>query len=365
MEQEQINALRDAFKAAENPQPAVETPAVEAPIVEEVVVEETVVTPVVETVVDPVVEEPVKVKSFDEELSERFEGKFKNADELKAALNTPKEEFVSEEIKHWNELAKKGIKLDKEFFELQSKDFDKMEDPIQIRIEAMKLKPENKGLSNKTLEIKLNKEYNLNEWIDKDVADLTDEDIANKEILMRDAQIDKDWLVNYKKERVFVPQTDPAKIQEQLDLESAIQSNWEKFVDDELAAKSKKLSTVIDEKTGLKFEYDVSTGDAEEAGKIMKSLPKNINAIFEQFAYTDDKGVKQINHQKVVDMIIKSKNYDQAVKNAYRDGIAEGAKKEITTLKNTNFTKADGKVNTGEPQSREEAIRKAVREKLM
>lgn len=359
-------ALREAFNKSVNSE-TVEFKA-EEPTKVEIPIVETEVTEPLKTEVAKAEEkeESVKVKTFEEELTERFEGKYKNADELKAALNTPKEEFADDEVKHWNELKKKGVKLDKEFFELQSKDFESMTDPFDVSIEAMKLKPENKNLSAKTLQVQLNKKYNLSEWIDKDEVDLTEEDVANKEIFMRDAQADKDWLINYKKERTFVPQEDPEKIKKQSEMKAANLKNWETFVDTELTAKVKKLSTVIDDKSGVNFDYEVSSGDAEEASKIMKTLPDRIDAIFDQFTSVDDKGVKQINHHKVFEMIVKNKNYDQAVKNAYRDGLAEGAKKEIKeNVKNIDFTQKDSKsIPNGEPISREDAIRKAIRAKF-
>ncbi len=323
------------------PEAKAETPIAEEIKIETPIVKEEVPVAKVEEIKEEVpkvekVVEQVKVKTFDEEFSEKFDGKYKSVDEIKALLNTPKEEFADEKIKHWNDLAKKGIKIDKEFLELQSKDFESMDDPISIRIEAMKLKPEYRGLSDKTIELKLNKEYSMSEWLEKDEVDLTDEDKANREILMRDAGNDKQWLINYKNERVLEKQVDP-KVSEAMAEEARInQNNWENFVDSDLVNKVTKLSIPVNDKGDL-FEYEFSEQDRKETAEIMKALPKDSNVFFGQFLEKDKEGNVIRNHSALYQMMLKAKNYEKAVSLAYADGVSKEALRAEKEGKNTNF----------------------------
>lgn len=279
-----------------------------------------------------------KQKSFEEYLEERTAGKYKKWEDVESVISAPRDEFADDEVRHWNELKKQGVKLDKEFFELQNLNLDSLKDPKSILLQAMKLKPENKNLSDKTLLFQLEKKYGLSAWIDKDEAELTDEDQANKDFLVRDAQIEYDWMQDYKKKRTFVPQPDPEKIKAKQDADAAWQSDWERFVDDKLYGGVTNLSVVIDPETKDSFEYKISEADRKEIAEIMKVLPKNVNAMFKPFMETDSNGNPQINHSKVYQMLLRNKLFDQAVIKARSDGEAVGGRKEIEKIKNTNFT---------------------------
>jgi len=198
MQQSLVNEANKGADPVKVEEPAKVEPAKAEPIkteepakVEPVKVEPAKVDP--SKVEEPAKVEPVPQKSFEEELLARFDNKFKSVDEIKSLLETPQVEFADENIAHWNELAKKGIKIDKEFLELQAKDYEGMDDPIVIQMEAMRIKPEYKGLSDKTLEIQLNKQYNLAEWIEKEDADFTDDDTVIESYL--EAAIA--WAENY------------------------------------------------------------------------------------------------------------------------------------------------------------------------
>ncbi len=381
-EETEMDAMRQAFK---NPSPApIVTPVVEqqvettTPIVEEEVKTEAAVAPIVQTeikeeipVTAPIIEIPsvatpeVKIKTFDEEFSEKFDGKYKSVDEIKAALNTPKEEFADENIKHWNDLVKKGVKLDREFFELQSLDVDNMDDPTEVLLETMKRKDETKGLSDRTLQLQLNKKYNLEEWIDKDDVDLTEDDLANREIMVRDAQNDKRWLKEFKKERTLVKPVDETVIAQQRDEAIARQQSFEKVVD-EIAAKAKSLSTIIDIDGTKKetFEYKIPEADSKEFVGVMKLLTKDVGVLFNQFTEKDGQGNPQINHQKVLEMFYKNRNYEPAIRAAFKEGMAYGAKTEIKEIKNINFTQPDGRTaDDSTPKTEKEAMQQEMKKR--
>lgn len=348
----------------------IETPAAEAPKAEALKVEtpaaETpkVETPKIENVA--IIEEPktpeIKVKSFDEELFEKTGGKYKTYAELESAL-TPKEE-PSEKIKRLWDLEKKGIDVtSKEFLELQSLDFDKMEKVDDLIFEKWKRGEEGKGLSDKTIRYEINKKYNVEGWIDKEDSELTDDDIANREKMSRDAGVSKQWLVNYKNERVLEKQVDPSVSEAMAKKAESELQNWDKFVDSDLVSKVNKLSSPISYKDEAgnvvtsDFDYEIPKQVIEKFGTVMKNLPRDPNAIFGLFK--DAKG----NDDPIAlfKALVKSETADERVAMAYSQGAEKRAVVLEKNAKNTDFTPSP---TGGVPQglTREQAIAKAVLE---
>ena len=349
--------------------PEVVTPLVATPIVAEVVtplvvtpevVAPEVVTPEViptETVVTPV------TKTWEETLFEKSGGKFKSLEDIDLAL-TPKEVFANEKIKHLNELASKGIDVtSKEFLELQSLDVDKITKVEDVIYEKWKRGEEGKGLSESTIRYEINKKYNVDEWASKEDDEYTLDDKANMEKMARDGQLSKEWLSNYKNERVLEKAVDP-KVSEALAEETKqFQNNWEKYVDSDLVNKVAKLSSPISYKdeTGKvvesQFSFDVSEQDRAEAGNLMKRLTQDQNAFFNQFR--DDKGNQ--NHEALISMVVKARNYDKAVAMSYTAGAEQRAIAIEKASKNTNFTPAATGGQTQQFATMEEAQADAIR----
>lgn len=375
----ELEAMQAAF--VEQSKPVVEQP------VKEEIKQEVVSEPIVETQAKVEVEkdsssenkveaepseiqkEEVKVKSFEEQLAEKTGGKISKWEEVEKVLNAPKEE-LDEEVRHWNELKKKGIKLDKEFFELQSLNVGKLDDPRDVGdfddprdalFEAMKRKPENKGLSKETLLLQISKKYNLEEWQDKEEVDLTPDDKANREIMMRDAQQDLEWLKKYKSDRIFVKSESEAEIQKRSAALEESQKNWENYVTEELFSKIKTISIPTDQEKKEVVDYKISEADRSDIANLMKSFTKDGNALFNRYKETDSQGNHSINHQKLFVDLLKAKVFDETVKHAYNDGKAVGEKKFIKEdLKNINFKPDEGKVNAPIPKTEAEALRQAM-----
>jgi hypothetical protein len=308
----------------------------------------------------------VKEKSIDELIAEKTGGKIAKWEDVEKIINAPKEE-LDEEVKHWNELKKKGIKLDKEFFDLQGLEIEKvgtkeysgpLDDPRNLMVESLKRKT---GLSEDTIRFQMEKKYNLSEWQDKEEADLTIEDKANREIMMVDAEAELNWLKNYKAERTFVKAVDPTEIAKQEAEQKLRQENLEKYIDVELSSKIKNISIVTNEETKEVFDYKLSEAVRTETGNLMKSFAKDGNALFNQYAEKDSQGNVSFNQQKFFVDLVKAKTYDDAVKHAYNDGKAEGEKKFIKEdLKNVDFKQNEGQVNQQAPRTEAEAIAQAL-----
>ncbi len=270
-------------------------------------------------------------KSFEEQLAEKTAGKFKSWDEVENLVNAPKTEFASPEVQRINELVAKGVTLNQEFFELQGADFEKMEDPLEVMKEAFKRKPEYQGLPQNVLDFELNKKYNLREWIDKDDSELTEEDNYNRAILLRDAHNDREWLISYKNDRILSKEPDPEQMRIATEQKALEQSNWERFVDEELANKTSKLSTKIDDKESVDFE--VSNEDRKYASDMMKAMTKDVSVFWNQFTDKDGK----INQKEVFEAILYWKNRNNIAKTTYNNALAKGAEAEVKNIKNISF----------------------------
>lgn len=325
--------------------------------------------------VDKTIEEKKEVpvvKSFEDYLAEKTAGKYTKWEDVEKEL-TPKElKFANEKIEHFNELAKKGIDVtSKEFLQLQSIDFEKMDGTADLLLEKWKRTEDGEGLSDKTIRNEINKKYNVDEWSGKETEDLTEDDIANQEKFLRDAGKAKDWLINYKNERVLEKQIDP-KVSEALAKERDENLNiWDKFVDTDLVNKITKLSSPISYKdeTGKtvesKLDFDVSAQDLKEVSDLMKQLPRDPNAFFNQFK--DEKG--NPNHEALVILMLKAKSFDKARALSYSAGAEQRALAIEKSAKNTDFKSAEtvskGQVYSTIGEAQAAAIKNAPKEMFM
>ena len=347
----------------ETPAVAIETPATPPatpPVVETPAV--AIETPATPPATPPVVETP-KGKSFEEEIAERTGGKYNKWEDLEKEL-TPKElKFANDKIKRFNELAEKGVDVtSREFLELQGLDVEKADSLF----EKWKRSDDGKGLSDSTIKHEINKKYNVEEWQNKDEDELTQDDIANKEKMIRDINSSKEWLTNYKNERVLEKQIDPAVAETMVRQREEQLNSWDKMVDTDIINKVAKLSSPISYKdeTGKVVEssvdYEISADDKKYVSDLFKQLPRDPNAFFNQFK--DDKGNQ--NHEALASLILKARNYDKAVADSYTAGAEQRALQIEKTSKNTNFAPAAAssgvKILTPE-EAQQEAIRNGIK----
>ncbi len=303
------------------------------------------------------------VKSFDEELFEKTGGKYKTYAEIEQAL-TPKEVFANEKIKHLNDLASKGIDVtSKEFLEIQSLDIQGMTDAEQLIFEKWKRGDEGKGLSNETIMLDIRDKYKVEEWIEKEEHELTPQDKANREKMSREAGVSKEWLTNYKNERVLEKPIDPS-VSEAMAKETELRNqNWDKFVDSDLVNKITKLSSPIsykDEAGNIvtsDFDYEIPKTTIEKYGNIMKNLPRDPNAIFGLFK--DAKG--NDDPTALFRALVKSETADERVAMAYSQGAEKRAVVIEKNAKNTDFKPAPT-VDVPQTLTKEQAVAKGVLE---
>lgn len=268
-------------------------------------------------------------KNWDEVFFEKTGGKFKTWEEVEGVLNTPKDEY-DEEIKHLAELKKSGIKFDNDFWELKTKDYDKLSSPIEILKESMRWKSEYKGWTNEEIEFELKSKYRQNEW-SEDGEDVNEIQSIMSKRMMRDAENEKQWLIEKRNSILSVKQPDEAAIALQQEQVKQAQVNWEKYLESEIVSKTNKLSVKLDDKET--FDFEVSDSDKREAAEIMKKMPNDINVFWSLFK--DEKG--NFDHKKVYDLILWNKHKDNVVKIAHQTAFSKGAEKEHKTIKNIGF----------------------------
>lgn len=356
----------------------------DAPIVETKI--EPVVAPIVEakaeTVAAPVVEETPEAKTAREEsereqqyiskfIEKKTEGKFKTFDDYEKEALKPKEvvkevvknDFADENIARWNEMAKNGVKITRELLDLETKDFDKMDD-LQIHIDKMKTLDEgNKKYPDNILVAKIKKQYDMAAWHDEDGKIIPDnelpEDIlVSKQMFALDAQTNRELLNKYKNERVVFQKPDPAILASMDAKKQVDQKNWEQFVETEIVAKSDKvLAEVEDAETKQKhsFEFAFSEDVKKEAAEMMKKLKFN-GGYFDSYISKDAEGKQTVNDAKIYQDYVKARDFDKAMAASLKQGIALGKIEAEKRVKNTDFTPEE----TGATATKKEGLEAAV-----
>lgn len=276
-------------------------------------------------------------EQFEKYLEEKTKGKYKKFEEVENVLNTPKEE-LDEEIKHWNDLKKKGIKIDKEFLELQAIDFDKIEAVDDIIFEKWKRSEEGKGLSEKAIRTLINKKYNVDEWREKDDSELTEDDRLNQELMLRDKDDSKNWLKQYKADRTLAKEVDPKIAEGEKAMALAYQQDWEKDAESSIKEITKLSSSLNKDES---FDFEISEQDRKEVLGIVNLLTKDATVPFSQFIETDKDGNKKVNKGGIALMLLKAKNYDKAVALSASDATAKERLRIEKEHKGIDFTPSE------------------------
>ena len=299
-------------------------------------------------------EEVEPIKSFEQLLEEKSGGKYKHWEDVQTEL-TPKNPFANEQIEKFNELAKQGVKLDRNFWDIQGKDFTSMTDPEEILKEEMRLSGDYEGWSEQELDLELNEKYKKKEWVDEDEEPTVTKQLMSKRIL-RDSEKAREALIKKQADLTIVTKPDPAVEQQRIADASKQQRDWDYYVENELAAKTPKLSTIIDEKTKATFDYEVSQDDHRKASEVMKKLNTNIGAFFDR--YVNAEGA--INYPAIYKTILRESSWQNQLTIATQNARASGAEDEVKESKNIDFKSTkDGTPAPIEENSLLNALRKA------
>jgi hypothetical protein len=299
--------------------------------------------------------ETTPTKSFDELLAERTGGKFNKWEEIESTINSPKDDFYDDDVRRINELKKQGVNLDRQWFEMQTRDYENMEDPAEILAEAMKI--ENPKLTDKEIAYEIRSKYQLDKWIkeDQDEDDITPEQRELEEIMsikmVREAEEKRDELIKRRDAQSWKVPKNPETEAKAIAEAKAMQESWEKNVD-EVNSNFSKLTNSVSEKEA--FDYVLDESEKKDVSNMMKQMGSNANVFWNQFV-KDGK----IDQQKVYETIVKSRNYDKAVVAAYQKGLATGQEQEVKNLKNIDF-KGDSKPTSHAPNDWSTAFAESV-----
>src|SRR6185437_10631628 len=248
------------------------------------------------------------IKSFDEQLSEVFEGKFKSVDELKKALETPKEEFASDQVKFFNELIKSGTvkNIDNDYIKMVTADYESMENPIEILMEDLKLNdPKFKNADPDELEFEIRQRYKMDEWAPDGEDPSEAEKILSKRQL-REATEARDRLIEKRESLKFIKKENPVDEAKVAQERQQRQAEFEKFVDKEVVTKINKLSTPIVDKEGKSkdpFEFSVEPSTVSKVANLMKLMNTDARVFFNQFVEKEN-----FNHSKFAEYLTKAEN---------------------------------------------------------
>jgi hypothetical protein len=293
------------------------------------------------------------VKSWEEEFAERTGGKYKSWDEVEPLLAPKESEFADDEMRALNALKKQGVKFDKEFWEIQGKDFAGMKSPDEILLESMRRNKDYKGWTEKQLQLELDDKYRKREWSEEGEEPNEIEELMTARKL-RDSENAREELIKLKDSLTIVKQPDPKAAEASQKAIETQRKEWKAIVES-VSGKTSKLAVVVDDKTKESFDFDVSDSDRKEATEIMEQLGEDPLALFRQFKNAEG----QYDNQAVYDAIVRFIKADDRVKVAYQTAKSKGAESEVKGLKNTNF-KTDGH----QTEEKKRGLAEALAEKL-
>jgi hypothetical protein len=277
------------------------------------------------------------VKSFDEEFAERFGGK--KPEEVKAALEGEKEEvFANDQIKFFNELAKKGVTIDANYISAITKNYEGMDNPLEILAEQ--IRQDNPKMDEDEIEFEIRTRYRMDEWSAEGEEPTEIEKIMAKRQL-REAEEARVKLIDNRNSLSFIKPKDPQAEQIAARERLEAQQKFEKTIDTEIVPKVQKLSTEYTDDDGVKhvLDFDIDESAKGRVVPLMKAMGSNAGAFFNQFVGND----KKFNHAKFLEYQYKAENYDSAAKKFFAKGLSIGSEKVVKGIKNVDFE------NNGKP----------------
>jgi hypothetical protein len=288
-------------------------------------------------------EDNSSLKSFDDLLAEKSNGKFKSWEEIES-LSNPKTEFANDLVSKLNDFAKKfedpNMALDL-FLKTQTTDFNQLSAEDAVK---MKIRMDNPELTEKEIDYEFKSTYKLDEGeYDEDTVELA------KLKLEREAKKAKSELTQLQQEIAVNGDKDPAQLAEAQKQYEENKNNW--YKQSEQAIKSlDKLSFKINENENFDWQFDDK--DKNEALNITKELYESSANFFKMFQ--DDKG--NYDQAKIASAYLKLKKFDDIVGAAVERALNTAKDGMLREMKNSSFKPANNGGAQNTPQSIEEQI---------
>lgn len=289
--------------------------------------------------VDTANEAAPNVKSFEEYLAEKTGGKFKSWDEVDTVINSASNPKYRSEIAERidNYIANGGI-IDENWMRLQTKDYAKINDPIELFREKMKI--ENPELDEYEIEYELNERYKLDQWDEDDESPLQQ---AMSAKIAREAKQALDFLVDNQKKSSFISD---GKTAEQIEAEKAAYAQMEeaakqaksKFTEDVRATISEIEKLKFSPSEGFEIDYTMSNDEKETVSKIVSSLYDGSLGLLDPYIQKNGDEVTGIDIKGLATKLAKAEIFDNVIKKVAMESKAAGAANIVKNQKNINFT---------------------------
>lgn len=281
--------------------------------------------------------------SFDEMLSEKFDGKYKTYDELQAALSeqatTSETEFANEQIAKLNEYVAKGGSM-QEFFSTQTANYEEMDSESIVK-NHMKFK--NPELTNEDIDLLYEDTYKL----DEDAY--TDKEIRLSKIKLKQKSLEaRKELMKFQSDNA-IPKSARDAEQERLAQEESIKQ-WNSRVNNDLKDFNKVEFELNDK--GEKYTFNVN----EDSMKYVKDTTSNLSDFWKRYVKED--GTEDIG--KIAREMAILDNVNTIVRSAYAQGKSGGKEDVINDIKNPSYT-PESKSSDGNPLSIQDQINKELR----
>lgn len=290
------------------------------------------------------------VKSFEDYLVEKTGGKFKSWDEVDSYINQPTSpKYNSEIAERIDKYIAQGGQIDENWMRLQTKDYSKIENPIDLFRERMKL--QNPDLTEVEIEYELNERYKLDQWEDDDETPLQQ---AMSAKIAREAKEALAFLVDNQKKSSFISE---GKTAEQIEAEKAAYAQMEeaakqaksKFTDDVRATISEIEKLQFSPVEGFDIDYTMNNEEKETVSKIVSSLYDGSLGLLEPYIKKNGDQVTGIDIKGLATKLAKAEIFDNVIKKVAMESKAAGAANIVKNQKNINFTTESKSTSDNKP----------------
>ena len=292
-----------------------------------------------------------KPKSIDEIIAERTSGKFKNFEEYDKYANREdkKERKLSERLQKLAELEEKGVDI-YDIVKFDAKGYDKLnpektEDAKRLLFELWS--EEEKGITQKELEYKFKKQFPVT--IDEDANDNEKEEAEIAQLSMtRKAKEAQQKLLDKKKEYELPKNNNNTPTEQEL---SELVKEWTDTVTPAANDYKEESFSVTEGKEKKDYKFVIT--DEEKKGVIQTMInPSNMIPKLPD-------GKADINGLRRVALIYN--HFDKILSTYGESRFNAGHKSGIESIENpSRKNNGGGKMDTGKPKSKEEAMAKAI-----
>lgn len=278
-----------------------------------------------------------KVIDLNAEVKKSTDGKFDSIEQIFEATKRPELTFANDQIKHLNELALKGVKIDQvlAFANLKIDDLDPSNIEDAKKLIRIEMRQNEAGITDEEIDYDLRQLYDLTEQKNEDEEVTNKEAIRNAELkLLRNARNAKDKLITKQKELEIPPSNANTAPQGPTDEQKR---DWSEKVDNSLA-NYEALEIPIGNDQNFKFQI------APESKKTLQTTMLQPEAFLSRYVKNGEANMEKFRR----DMTI-IENFETITKAIHAQGDASGAKRVMDSIQNPSTEKSGNQGGSGAP----------------